>query len=106
MDLIEGGAEFEDAGADGLYRDGEVERGSLVEQQNDTIEFAFAGAPCEGETQGMKEIAATNFERFFQLSDDLFESIRVEGFGIEKEKTELANDVAGSIACQDSVRFG
>ena len=43
-DLIEGGAEFEDASADGFDGDGEGEGGGFVEEKDDTVEFAFADA--------------------------------------------------------------
>ena len=41
---IEGGAEFEDALARGLDRDVEGKSGRFIEQQDDAIEFALAGA--------------------------------------------------------------
>ena len=38
--LIEGRAEFEDAGADGFDRDGEREGGGFVDEKDDAVEFA------------------------------------------------------------------
>lgn len=46
--LIERGAEFEDARANGFHRNGEWQNGGIIEKQDDAIEFAITRAPGEG----------------------------------------------------------
>jgi hypothetical protein len=105
-ELVEDGAEFEDAGADGFDRDGEGEGCGFVYKENDAIEFAFTGAACEGEAEGVKEVAATEFEFFFEMGDDLLETVGSEGSWVEERKGEFANYVAGGVAGEDGVGFG
>src|SRR5258705_628743 len=82
--LVEGGAEFEDAGADGFYGDGEGEGGGFVEEEDYAVEFAFADAACEGEADGMEGVAAGAAAGFFWIGDDLFEAFGVERRGIKE----------------------
>jgi len=46
--LTEGGAEFEDARANGFHRNGKGQNGGIVEKQYDAIEFAITRATGEG----------------------------------------------------------
>ena len=94
---IEGRTEFEDAGADGFDRDGEGQSGGIVEKQDDPVEFAFAGATRESKPEGMEEIAATNLESFFKVSHNVLEAVGVERLRVEKEESELADDLAGGV---------
>ena len=103
---VEGGAEFEDAGADGFDGNGEGEGGGFVEKKDDAVEFAFADAAGKGETDGMEEVAAADFEFLFQFGDDFLETVRGEGGRIEKEQGEMADDVPGSITREGGVGVG
>jgi len=51
----------------------------------------------------MKQIAAANFQCFFEVSNDFLEPIGVEWPGIEEEKSELANDAARGVTGEDGV---
>jgi hypothetical protein len=82
---IQGGAEFQDAGAGGFYGSGEREGGGFVEEKDDAIEFAFAGAASQGEANGMEEVAAANVDIDFQLSDELLELLGRERRRVEKQ---------------------
>jgi hypothetical protein len=104
--LVEGGAEFEDAGADGFYWDGKGEVGGIVEEEDDAVEFAFAGAAGEREADGMEEVAAAGFEIFLQGGDDLFEALGGEGRRVEEEKGEVTDDVAGGVAGDGGLGVG
>jgi len=106
MWLIEEGAEFEDAGANGLERHVEREGGSFVDEKNDTVELTFTGAAGQDEADGMKEVAAANIEFFLEEGNDFLEAIGVEGRGVQEEKSEFADDVAGRVAGEDGVSFG
>src|SRR3974390_1463465 len=81
-ELVEKGAELEDARADGFDRDGEGERGGRVDEKDDAVEFAFSGTASESETDGVKKVAATNIELFLEQGHDLLEAVGVEGSGI------------------------
>jgi hypothetical protein len=100
---IEGRTEFEDASADGFDRDGEGQHRGIVEKQDDPVEFAFAGATRESKPEGMEEIAATNLESFFKVSHNVLEPVGVERLRVEKEESELADDVAGGVTSEDRV---
>ena len=83
--LVEGGAEFEDTGADGFDGDGKGEGGGFVDEEDDAVEFAFAGASGKGEAEGMEEITAADFEGGFELGDDFLEAVGGEGSGVKKK---------------------
>lgn len=104
--LVEGGAEFEDAGADGFYQGGERKSSGTVEKEDDAIEFAFTGTAGERKAQGVKKVPAANLESLFQVSDDILESIGIEWPRIEKEERELANDIARGVTSEDGVGIG
>lgn len=97
MNLIQRGAEFEDAGADGFYWDGERQDRGFIEEQDDAIKFAFASTASEAETDGMEEIAAADFELFLEFADDLFETFGGEWSGLKEKQREMADDVAGRV---------
>ena len=80
--LIEGGAEFEDAGADGFDRNGERQGGGFVDEKDDAVEFAFAGTARQGEAQGMEKITTAEFEFFLELRDHFLETIGGKGRGL------------------------
>jgi hypothetical protein len=42
--LVQGCAEFDDAGARGFYGRRKIRRGGIIEEQNDAVEFALTGA--------------------------------------------------------------
>lgn len=63
--LVEGRAEFEDAGADGFDGDGEGEAGGFVEEKDYAVEFSIADAAGEGEANGVEEITAADVKFFF-----------------------------------------
>ena len=100
--LIEGGAEFEDAGADRFHRDGEPLNGGMVEKQDDAIEFAITGASCQNQAEWVEKIPAANLESLFEISHDFFEPVGVERLWIQK-KSKLADDVAGGVTGEDSL---
>ena len=97
MNLIQGGAEFEDAGADGFYGDGEGEGGGFVEEEDYAVEFAFADAAGERETNGIEEIAAADAAGFLQVCGDFLEALGGERSGFEEQQGEMADDVAGGV---------
>jgi hypothetical protein len=104
--LVEGGAEFEDAGAGGFDRDGEGESGGFVEEEGDAVEFTFTDAASESETDGMEKIAAAEAAGVFQVGDDFLEAFGGEGDGIEEEQREMADYVAGGVAAEGGVGVG
>jgi len=83
-----------------------VKGGGFVEEEGDAVEFAFAGAAGEGETNGMEEIAATEATGFLQMGDDFLEAFGGEGSGLEKEQSEMADDVTGRVARKSGVGVG
>jgi hypothetical protein len=101
--LFHCGAKFEDAGACGFYGDGERESGGFVEEENDAIEFAFAGTAGEGEADGMKEITAADVEFVFELVDEGFEAVGIQLAGFEKMQGQMTDDVSRGVAGQDGV---
>lgn len=103
VNLIQRGAEFDDAGADGFYRRGERQDRGFIKEQDDAIKFAFAGAAGEAETDGMEEIAAADFELFLEFGDDLFETFGGERSGLEEKQCEMADDVAGRVTGERGV---
>ena len=60
--LVESGAELDDAGAGGFYRMREAGCGRIVEEKDDAIKIAFAGASGESEAERVKEFAAANVQ--------------------------------------------
>jgi hypothetical protein len=100
---IEGRTEFEDAGADGFDRGGEGQSGGIVEKQDDPVEFPFAGATRESKPEGMEEVPAANLESFFKVSHNFLEAVGVQRLRVEKEESELADDVAGGVTSEDRV---
>src|SRR5271167_1068961 len=53
----------------------------------------------------MKQIAATHFERLLQQRDQILEAVGIEWFGIEQEKSKLADHVASTETGKDGVRL-
>jgi len=104
--LVEEGAELENARADGFDREGEGERSGRVNEKDDAVEFAFSGTTGERESDGVKKVAATNIELFFEQGHDFLKAVGVEGSGIEEEKGEFADDVAGGVTGEHCVGFG
>ena len=95
--LVEGGAEFKDAGADGFYGGGEGEGGGFVEQEDYAVEFAIADAAGERETNGIEEIAAADATSFLQVRGDFLEALGGEWSGFEEEQGEMTYDVTGGM---------
>ncbi len=83
MVLIQGGAEFDDALAGGFYGGGEVGGSGFVEEQDDAIEFAFAGAAGETEAHGLKKLAAADIQVCFHFVDQFAKAITGEWLRIE-----------------------
>ena len=106
MNLIQRGAEFEDAGADGFYGDSERERSGFVEEEDYAIEFAFPNAASQGKANGIEEIAAADATGFFQVGGDFLEALGGEGNGLEQEQGEMADDVAGGEARDGGLGVG
>src|SRR6516225_475428 len=79
------------------------QNGGIVEKQDDPVEFAFASATRESKPEGMEEIAATNLESLFKVSHNVLEPVGVERLRVEKEESELADDVAGGVTSEDRV---
>ena len=104
--LVEGGAEVEDASADGFDGDGEGECGGFIDEKDDAVKFAFAGTAGEGKADGMKEVAAAEFEFFFELGDHFFKAVGGEGDRIEKEEREKTDDVTSGVSGENGVSFG
>jgi len=102
---VEEGAEFEDAGADGLDREGKRQDGGFVDEEDDTVKFAFTGPAGKSEADRMEEIATANIEFFFQERDDFLEAVGGEKRGIEQEESKFTDDIAGGIAGENGVGF-
>jgi hypothetical protein len=84
-----------------VYREGKS-RG-FIEEQDYTIEFAFADAAGERKPDGMKEFSAPKPQSVLQRVDDFLESVRGERCAIEQEKCEMAEHIAGGVAREDGV---
>ena len=95
--LVEGGAEFEDAGADRFYGGGESQERSFVEEEDYAVEFAFADAAGERETNGMEEVAAADATSFLQVCGDFLEAFGGERSGFEEEQGEMTYDITGGM---------
>ncbi len=106
MNLIQRGAEFENAGADRFYGNREREGGGFVEEEDYAVEFAFADAAGEGEANGIEEIAAADAAGFLQVCGDFLEALGGEGGGLEQEQGEMADDVAGGVTRDGGLGVG
>ena len=106
MNLIQRGAEFENAGADGFYGRGKRKDGGFVEEEDDAVELAFADAAGERKTNGIEEIAAADAAGFLQVCGDFLEALGGEGGGLEQEQGEMADDVAGGVTRDGGLGVG
>ena len=76
MVLIQGGAEFDDALAGGFYGDREVGGSGFVEEQDDAIEFAFAGAAGESRGARFEKARGRGYPGLFSFCRSVRESDR------------------------------
>ena len=55
-----------------------MEWGGFVEEEDDAVELAFAGAACDCEAQWMKEVATAEITGGFDFVYDFFEAFGIE----------------------------
>ena len=106
MNSIQGGTEFEDAGADAFYGSGERQESGLVEEQDYTVEFAFASAACQGKADGIEEIAAADATGFLQVGGNFLEALGSEWSGFEEQQREMTDDLAGGVTRDGGLGIG
>src|ERR1700734_1032133 len=105
--LVEGGAEFERALASIFHFDGEGKLGGGIEEQDHAVEFAFAGAAGERETERVENHAAAKWDGGFYVVDDSFETNGIrDGAFVENAVGEYADHFAGTGADEDGAIFG
>src|ERR1700730_3351443 len=67
--LVERSAELQDPRTGGFHGDGKGKARRFIKQQDHSIQLAFPGAPCQRQTDRVKQLTPSQFHLLFQLRD-------------------------------------